>query len=62
MNISWMWARAAVNVALKVGGTHKQVSQYLTRAAELDPSALTEKIAELRGQIKLLESYLPAGK
>lgn len=62
MKIERVWARAAVNVALHPGLNHLQVSRNLIRAAQLDPSALKEKIKTLRKQIDLLETYLPKGE
>jgi len=62
MSTTWLHkqhASAAVNLALRIGGTHKQVSDYLRSAAEIDPTAISDKIQVLKNQIALLESYLP---
>lgn len=57
-NVYAIWARAAVNVALRALDPDK--AEYeLRRAASLHPQAITDKIAVLKKQIALLRRYLP---
>jgi tetrahydromethanopterin S-methyltransferase subunit B len=58
MNLTRIWARAAVNVALRATSA-QQCDEHLHLAAKLDPEAVHEKIAALRKQIDALESCLP---
>jgi replication initiation and membrane attachment protein DnaB len=55
-------AQAAVSTVLKQRNvlTHKQVAQYLMKAAALDPEAIPNAIAKLKAEIELLEAYMPA--
>jgi hypothetical protein len=56
-----LWAKAAINVALRAWDKDK-ADYELRRAAEIHPPAIADKITALEKQIELLRSYLPKEK
>lgn len=57
--IEAIWARAAINVALRPGSS-KFAKRELAHAARIDPSAIAERIELLEAQIELLRAALSA--